>query len=143
MGKTRTFRVINNRLQFRCPGCGTKKNITVPPSLRRRNIRCHRCGEVTRCVFNRRALLRELQTGKAVLITNTGRELDINLYDISPRGIGFEMAIGAARTRAVSVGDQIRLRCSWNQRLLGGGRFVVQNIRGQRVGVRKMVVNVI
>lgn len=138
MGKTKTFRVLNNRLQFRCLSCGAKRTFAVPPHLRQRTIRCHKCGETTKCSFNRRVTLRELQSGKAVLTTDQGRDVDIFLTDISTKGVGFELSIRDARTHVLKIGDQIKLNCSWNQRLLGGDRFVVQNINGQRVGVKKV-----
>lgn len=138
MGKTKTFRVINNRLQFRCRSCGARKNVAVPPQLRGRTIRCHKCGEMTKCLFNRRETLRELQSGKAVLINDRGKEVDIFLTDISTKGIGFELSLQAARTRPVKVGDKVRLTCSWSQRLLDGSRYIVQNINGLRVGVKKV-----
>lgn len=138
MGKTKTFRIINNRLQFRCASCGAKRSFSIPPHLRGKNIRCHKCGEITRCSFNRRGTLRELQSGKAILITDHGKEVDIFLTDMSTKGIGFELSLKAARARVIQVGDQVRLHCSWNQHLLSGSRFVVQNINGQRVGVKKM-----
>ncbi len=138
MGKTKTFRVIKNRLQFRCLNCGAKRTFAIPPHLRGRNIRCHKCGEITKCSFNRRVTLRELQSGKAVLITDQGIEVDIFLTDMSIKGIGFELPVRAARARVIKIGDQVRLSCRWNRRLLSGSRFVVQNINGQRVGVKKV-----
>jgi hypothetical protein len=82
--------------------------------------------------------LRELQTGKAILITNSGKDVEIYLSDVSSKGIGFEMSIRAMRSRAIKIGDQIQVYCSWSPRLLSNSRFVVQNIRGQRVGVKKL-----
>ncbi|MCK5604700.1 hypothetical protein KAR91_22615, partial [Candidatus Pacearchaeota archaeon] len=70
MGKTVNFRVINNRMQFRCSTCGAKRNFPVPANLRRKNMRCHKCGVVTKCMLNRRAIPRELQSGQAVMITS-------------------------------------------------------------------------
>ena len=90
-------------------------------------------------MLNRRALPRELQSGKVVMITNEGKEMDVNLYDVSMDGIGFDLPIRAARARTVTVGQEVRFRCSWNPRLLGNARFVVKNNNGQRIGAKKIV----
>ena len=82
--------------------------------------------------------MRELQSGKAVLITSSGKDVEIELSDVSSKGIGFEMSIRAMRSRAIKIGDQIQVYCSWSPRLLGQRRFVVQNINGRRVGVKKI-----
>ncbi len=138
MGKTKTFRVVNHRFQFKCDKCGAKRYMAVPARLRQRSVRCHKCGEIIRCSFNRRATLRELQTGNAVLITSSGKDVEINLSDVSAKGIGFEMSIRAMRSRVIKIGDQIQVYCNWSPRLLGSSRYVVQNIRGRRVGVKKL-----
>jgi len=138
MGKAKTFRVVNHRFQFKCDKCGTRKYMAIPSHLRQRSVRCHKCGEIVRCSFNRRATLRELQSGKAVLITNSGKDVEIFLSDVSSKGLGFEMSIRAMRSRAIKIGDQIQVYCSWSPRLLSNSRYVVQNIRGQRVGVKKL-----
>ncbi len=138
MGRTKTFRVINQRFQFKCDKCGAKRYMAVPLRLRRRSVRCHKCGEIVNCSFNRRATLRESQSGKAVLITGSGKDVEIDLTDVSSKGIGFEMSIRAMRSRAIKIGDQVQIYCSWSPCLLGNNRYVVQNIRGQRVGVKKL-----
>ncbi len=143
MGKTVSFRVVNNRINFKCNKCGVKRNLPVPPQLRRRSIRCHACGEMTRCLLNRRNILRELQSGAAVLVTEDGKEIDVNIHDISTGGgIGVDISIRAARANAVRVGNKVRFRCSWNPRLLGSGIFKVKNCNGQRVGVKKISIGV-
>ena len=138
MAGTTTFQVINNRFLFRCTNCGAKRRLSAPPHLRRKNIRCFKCGELNKCGFNRRTTPRQQQSGKALLITKDGRELDITLTDISSRGIGLELSIKAMRSRAIKVGDPVQLICNWNPRLFSGCRFVVRNIKEQRVGVKKL-----
>ena len=101
-------------------------------------MRCHKCGEVTQCMLNRRIRPRELQSGKIFLTTVEGKELEVNLFDISSTGLGVDVPIGAARARTLKLGNQVRFRCSWNPRLLGGGRYEVKNIKGRRIGVKKM-----
>ena len=56
MAKTITFRVINGRAQFKCPFCQKKRNVAIPPTVRKRSIRCHQCDEMIRCNFNRREI---------------------------------------------------------------------------------------
>jgi hypothetical protein len=70
------------------------------------------------------------------LTTSSGKEIDIHLTDISSKGVGAELSIQGLRARAVKVGDQIQLTCNWNPRLFSGNRFVVQNIREQKVGIK-------
>jgi hypothetical protein len=94
---------------------------------------------MTKCAFNRRITQRELQTGKIVLISRSGREIDVNLTDISSKGIGIELSIKALRSRAVRIGDQVQLACGWNPRLFSGSRFIVKNIKDLKVGLKKIV----
>jgi hypothetical protein len=138
MPKTTLCKVVNNRFLFRCSSCGAKRRMSAPPHLRRKNIRCYKCATMNTCAFNRRITPREQQSGKAVLLTTEGREVDINLTDISSKGIGVELSIKALRSRAVRIGDQVQLICNWNPKLFAGSRFVIQNIRDQRVGIRKL-----
>ena len=76
------------------------------------------------------------------MITSEGKEIDVNIHDISMGGIGLDISIRAARARAVAIGQEVHFRCSWNPRLLGNARFVVQNNNGQRIGVKKIVPGV-
>lgn len=132
MAKTITFRVINNRLLFKCTYCQAKKRISLPKDIHRKTIRCHKCEELSHCFLNHRSTPRELQTGKAIMISSDGREVTIDLNDISPGGVGFEVPSGS---RGVCLGQEIRLKCTWNSRLLDQGRYVVRNIKGRRIGV--------
>ncbi len=133
MPKTRTYSVVNNRLQFQCPFCQSKRLVALPPDKRRKSIRCFNCGELSHCLFNRRITPRQSQTGKAVMIFTDGRELPIDLYDISPGGVGFDITSGSA---GVSIKQEVKLRCAWNPRLLDQGRFVIRSVKGRRVGVQ-------
>ena len=132
MAKTITFRVTNNRLLFKCTFCQAKKMITLPQDIHRKSIRCHKCGELSHCFLNHRLTPREPQTGKAVMVFSDGREVNIDLTDVSPNGVGFEIPSG---NRDVSLGQEIRLKCAWNSRLLDQGRYIVRNIKGRRIGV--------
>jgi Zn finger protein HypA/HybF involved in hydrogenase expression len=132
MAKTITFRVKNNRLLFKCTFCQAKKMVSLPKDIHRKSIRCHKCGELLYCILNHRLTPREPQTGKAVMIFSDGREVNIDLTDISPSGVGFEIPSG---NRGVSLGQEVRLKCTWNSRLLDQGRYIVRNIKGRRIGV--------
>lgn len=100
-----------------------------------RSVRCAKCGESTRCVFNRRRAPRELQSGKVLVRTADGREIAVDLADISPDGAGFEIAFRDAVK--IAVGRDIQLKCAWNPHLLGQERYVVRSVIGQRVGVER------
>lgn len=69
------------------------------------------------------------------MIFNNGREMPIDLYDISTGGVGFELPSGST---GISVRQVVRLKCAWNPRLLDQGRFVIRSIQGRRVGVESV-----
>lgn len=139
MNKTSNIRVVNNRMQFRCASCGAKRNFPVLPNIRIKNMRCHKCGVITRCLLNRRITTRELHSGKVIMLTTEGKEITVNLHDISMNGgFGVDLPIRASRARTVKVGDEVRFNCKWNPRLLGSGRFKVINSNGQRLGIKKV-----
>lgn len=135
MEKTKEFKIQNGRLLFKCPSCGARKN-SVIPDIRRKSIRCHQCGELTRCVFNRRPEQREPFSGRLVLKTRDGRKLEVVLRDLSARGVGLELPTGKS-LKHLAVGTEFTLTCSWNPRLLPDSRYVVRNIHGLRVGAEK------
>ncbi len=134
MPKTRSFRAVNGRIHFKCSICQTKRMVTIPITVRRRSFRCHKCSAITRCDINRRSEGRELQTGLASMMTDVGREMDVNLYDKSRRGLG--IVISHKDATKISIGQQVQLRCSWNPHLLGQGRFMIQSVKEQRVGLK-------
>lgn len=134
MAKSKTFRVVNGRMQFKCYSCQASRMVTVPPDVRRRSIRCHKCKEVTHCNLNRRRTLREQQRGKALVHTNDGSQLSVDLYDISQSGVGFDILF--KDKSKLAIGKELKIRCSWNPRLLGQGRYVVKSIKGLRIGAQ-------
>ena len=136
MPKTKEFKVLDRRLLFKCPACGARRN-SIIPDIRRKSIRCHHCGEITRCLFNRRPDERVYHAGKLNLRTQEGKEIEVALKDISSRGIGFEVLAGKA-LKMLSVGKEIYLTCPWNPNLIPDGRDVVRNISGVRVGAQKV-----
>jgi len=135
MAKTKEFRVQNRRLLFKCPSCGARRN-SIIPDIRRKTIRCSNCGEVVRCLFNRRPEQRTYRAGKLTLKTRDGREFEVALKDLSSRGIGFELPAGKV-LKHLSVGHEIHLFCAWNSNLLSESRYVIRNINGLRVGAEK------
>lgn len=104
----------------------------VPPNIRSRSFRCHKCGDITRAVLNRRVAPREQQRGKAMVTTSDGREMEVDLFDISLYGVGFEISLREAGK--ISVGKELKFKCPWNPQLLSRGRYVIKSINGRRVG---------
>ncbi len=131
--KTKEFRIQDNRLIFKCPHCGYRRNYTLF-NVRRKNIRCDGCGDKIRCLFNRRPDLRESQSGLLTVKTRDGKEIIVMMRDISARGIGFEVQTGKD-LRSIKKGQEISLTSDWNPRMIPRSRFKVQNINGFRVGV--------
>ena len=138
MGKTRTFQVVANRIQFRCPECRARKFSTVQPNLRRKSMRCLKCGEMTKCILDRRCKARELHGGKIVMVTQGGKNLEVFLHDISVDGIGIDLPVKALRAGKITAGRQVRFKCSWSPGLLNGS-FIVNNIKDQRIGIQKVM----
>ncbi len=132
MAKTQTFRVVGGRIHFKCHACQGKRMVTIPYEVRRRSIRCHKCGEITHANFNRRLIQREQQRGKVLMSAADGKYFEVDLADISPDGVGFDVAF--RDVRQISVGKEIRFRCTWNSKLLNQGRYVIRSIKGRRIG---------
>ncbi len=132
MPKTKTFRVIDGRMHFTCYNCGAKRMVGVAPGTRRQSIHCQKCGELSRCILNRRVEPRESQCGRVLLFLDDGRPLEVDLFDISPNGVGFDVSPRDARK--ITPGRDVELRCPWSPNLLGKGRFVIRTINGRRVG---------
>jgi len=137
MAKSKNFQVTSKRILFKCFECGAKRSMPIGEDLRRKNIRCHKCKAITKCLFNRRCSQREFQNGKASLITLNGQELGISLQDYSAYGIGFDLDIGAVRSHSIKIGQMVKFKCSWNPRLIDHGLFVIKNIKDRRIGVEK------
>jgi len=112
----------------------------IPQEMRRRSIRCHKCGEITHANFNRRLIQREQQSGKVLMFLNDGMYdgmyLEVDLFDISQNGVGFDMAM--RDIRKVSVGKEIQFRCTWNSQLFSQGRYRVKSIKGHRIGAERI-----
>lgn len=137
MAKTRTYKVVKNRMHFKCPLCGANRTLTVPPNVRRKNLRCHKCSETIKCLLNRRIANRDLQSGKVSMYTSDGEEFEVLLHDISKEGIGFELIAGGPRLRKLTAGKKVHFKCSWNSRLISDGKFEIKSVRGLRIGAQK------
>lgn len=111
--------------------------MTIPAGVVRRNIKCHKCSETTKCIINRRIKPRHSLPGKVVLITEGSREIEVTLVDISEGGTGasFDLPFGNPKVNRIQIGSKVRLKCGWNPRLFGSGHYVVRNVKGLRVGV--------
>lgn len=140
MLRKQTFQVIRNRMQFKCPICGAKRIIHIPPrsSIQRKKIRCHKCDEMISCALNRRETPRDRLTGKMTMQTKRGDEIEVSLRDKSAGGAAFDVTITDLKRHRISTGQKVRFSCSWNRNLLGNSRFEIVNIHGQRIGVKKI-----
>lgn len=136
---TKTFQVIRNRILFKCPFCGARRQISIPPRLRlrRKEIRCHKCDGMIRCALNRRESPRERLSGKMTMQTKRGDNIEVSLHDKSAGGAAFDVTITDLHRCRISTGQEVRFGCSWNRNLLANSRFEIVNIRGQRIGVKK------
>lgn len=136
MSKTKEFKVSEQRLLFKCPSCGARRT-SVIPDIRRKTVRCPQCGEMVKCLFNRRPEQRVQHSGKLMLTTRDSRKIEVTLLDISSRGIGLELPASKA-LKLLSVGTEFTLTCSWNSKLLPDSRYVVRNIQNLRVGAERI-----
>ena len=128
------IRVENGRIHFKCPSCLKRTTLAIPPNVCRKNITCHNCGETSPCNLNRRMERRNQQSGKAFLTTSEGRVIDVELVDISVRGVGFHIA--PKDLAKVTEGKEVNLRCAWNPKIFTRGKYVIRSIVGQRIGAQ-------
>jgi len=139
MAKTAIIQVINNRMRFKCGNCGAKRSSSVLSGVRRKSMQCHKCKTTTRCTLNRRVTPRESQCGKVLLITSEGRELEVNIHDISRTGFGLVIPLKVSRARKILKGQKVRFNCRWNPTLMGSGYYQVVSNDGQRIGVKRII----
>lgn len=76
--------------------------------------------------------------GKVVMITGDSKETEITLHDISQEGAGFDLPVGNPKGIKISVGSQVRFKCTWNPNLFGSHFYEVRSILGHRVGVKRL-----
>jgi len=136
MPKSRTFQVNEGRVLFKCPSCKSRKIISVVPGLRRKTVCCQRCGDKTFCAIDRRQTQRTNQGGQVFVVVGS-HTTEVNLLDISIKGVGIEMNI-RSRLKIV-VGQEIILKCTWNPLLFKQERYIVKSVRGIKVGLERRV----
>lgn len=136
MPKIKTFQVKEGRIFFICTSCRAKRMVAVPLGIRRRSVRCQKCGENFSCLVNRRQLERNQQSGRVQLFFNDNIT-DVDLFDISINGVGFDLDVRSGLK--ISVGREVQFRCSWNSRLFSQGRYVVRSIKGSRIGAERRI----
>ncbi|HKJ64044.1 MAG TPA: hypothetical protein VJ969_01485 [Desulfopila sp.] len=136
MARNKPYQVKDNRIRFKCEECGAKRTLAVPSNVRSRSIKCHRCGTFARCALNRRQYPRQQQTGKVVMILRGGKEITIDLHDISENGVGINTGPGGGRM--LRLKEEVQFKCNWNSRLFSSGRYVVKNIHGDRIGIKNV-----
>lgn len=128
------IRVDNRRIRFKCSFCQKRTTLSIPPNVCRKTITCFSCGEIIPCKLNRRIELRRKQSGKALLVTSEGQMIDVDLLDISSRGVGFNVA--PKDMSRVTVGGEVNLRCAWNPRMFSRENYVIRSVIGRRVGAQ-------
>ena len=131
-------KVVNNRMQFRCSKCRTKRHLPVQAKIRRKRVRCQKCGAITLVSLNRRFVPRRSQSGKVVMIARDGQTIDVMIFNISDNGIGVEVPAKMIRSHVIKVGEKFRFECNWNSHLLRNSSFIIKNIYGQRIGLEKI-----
>ena len=131
-------KVINNRMQFMCSKCRTKRNLPVQANIRRKRVRCKKCGAITICNLNRRLVPRRSQSGNAVMIASDGQTIDVKIFNISDNGIGVEIPPNMIRSHVIKVGKKFRFECNWSRYFLRNSSFIIKNIYGQRIGLEKI-----
>ena len=135
--QTKVFKVRCNRMQFKCPKCGARRNFAIPQNLRRKNVQCHKCKQNTKCILDKRIHRRVSQSGQISLLLANGQEIEVNIIDISPTGIGVKIPAKIKKAQTPKMGERVTFRCSWNSHLLGHGRYVVKNISERQIGLEK------
>lgn len=128
------IRVDKRRIHFKCSYCQKRTTLSIPLHVCRKAITCFSCGEVIPCNLNRRIELRRKQSGKALLVTSEGQMLDVDLLDISSRGVGFHVA--PKDMDLVALGKEVNLRCAWDPRMFTRGSYVIKSVFGRRIGAQ-------
>lgn len=136
MAKTRSYQVSGGRIHFKCPNCQARRLLGVAGNIRRRSIKCHSCDARISAILNRRQRPREQQFGRVILICYDSSQLEVDLFDISTSGVGFEIAL--RDLTKIAMGDKIQLRCPWNPLLVDRGGYEIRSIQGRRVGAARL-----
>lgn len=86
-------------------------------------------------MLNRRFVKRGQQLGRVILLTQRDERLEVNLFDISLHGVGFDLAL--KDTAKLNIGDEVRFICPWSPNLLRQGRYKLRSQHGCRVGAEQ------
>ena len=124
--KNNEFRVQNNRLLFICPSC-RKRTIYPVLDVQRSSYKCQRCGISTRIAYNRTPV---------ALKTNQGKEIQVTLQEISPRGAIFQV-LHEKDADYLKIGQEVYLICSRNKDFVPEARCIIQSNGEGWVGLNK------
>ncbi len=69
------------------------------------------------------------------MILPDGKEISIDLHDISSGGIG--CIVARAEHPPLTTKEEVYFSCDWSQALFHHDRYVIRNIRGARIGAEK------
>lgn len=75
------------------------------------------------------------------MILASGKEIEIDLQDRSPDGFGIKVPPGNGRR--ISLREQVFFKCGWNPKLFAGGRYIIKNIHGDRIGIENVARTVL
>ena len=70
------------------------------------------------------------------MILPGGKEIPVDLNDVSDGGVGVNAALGGGRM--LNLSWEVKLKCSWNSGLFSNGRYVIKSIKGDRIGIENV-----
>lgn len=124
---SKEFRILpDSRLLFICPSC-KKRTVYNVLNIQRNTYKCQRCGFSTRTMFNRRPV---------ALKTKQGKEIQVRLREISPRGAIFQL-LNDKDSQFIKIGGEVRLLCKWNPNLVPRSKYLVQSNDENWIVVKK------
>jgi hypothetical protein len=80
-----------------------------------------------------------VQSGKVLVLTESGDEIEAFLTDVSHNGVGFSMLAGSSGSKQLTIGRKVRFKCGWNSQLLGNDSFMIRSVKGQKIGAQKLL----
>lgn len=85
-------------------------------------------------MFNRRLDERVQQLGKVIMKTEVGDTIDVDLFDISLKGVGVEVPVRFLSR--LSVNNKVRFSCGWNHHLFKQGKYTIRSKKGRKLGLQ-------
>lgn len=73
-----------------------------------------------------------MQSGKAVMTCADGKRVEIDLFDISARGVGY--TIPPTAKPAIALDEVVQFSCDWNPTIFPADKYIIRNIDGHRIG---------